>query len=136
MQSIPADLQLRHPRIGAEANNQPRSLQKLRVLLYVRGNQMRSFIHRHNILSARNISKNLAGARMVTEVVKDTINVLVHMHESSDIYNLNQCTFNYFLISAISAIFLAIWHAPAEFSDSCRNEFYNALGLLKEFSHQ
>jgi hypothetical protein len=70
----------------------------------------------------------------VTEIAKDTINVLVHLRESSKIYDSDQGTFNYFLVSAISAIFLAVCHAPAEFSHSCRQEFYSALGLLRQFS--
>lgn len=134
MQSIPQDLQLLHPRLGHAANDQPRALQRSRVLLYIRGNHMRVFVHRHNILSASNISQNLAGARLVTNIARDTITVLAHLRESSTIYDTQQSAFNYFLISAISAIFLAVCHAPAEFSHSCQNEFYCALGILKDLS--
>lgn len=49
-------------------------------------------------------------------------------------YETQQSTFNYFLICAISAIFLAVCHAPAEFSHSCRAGFYSALGILKDLS--
>lgn len=134
LKSIPPDLQLLHPRLGHEADNQSRSLQRLRVLLYIRGNQMRAFIHRHNVLSASDIAENLAGARLVTDIAKDTICVLVHLRESSTIYETQQVAFNYFLVSAISAIFLAVCHAPTEFSDTCRKEFYSALDLLKDFA--
>jgi hypothetical protein len=133
-QNIPPELQLIHPRLGSVAQNQPRRLQLLRVLLYVRANHMRIFVHRDYILSASSISQNPTGARLVIAVAKDTIHVLVHMRETSNIYETQQNAFNYFLVSAISAIFLGVCHAPAEFSQSCRSEFYSALGLLSDLS--
>jgi hypothetical protein len=134
VKNIPNDLQLIHPRLGDAARDQPRSLQHLRVLLYVRANHMRIFVHRHHILSPARISQNLASAQLVMDIAKDTIRVLVHLRETSTIYETQQTAFNYFLVSAISAIFLGVCHAPAEFSHSCRMEFYSALGLLSALS--
>ncbi|KAL2068427.1 hypothetical protein VTL71DRAFT_16525 [Oculimacula yallundae] len=133
-QSIPAQFQLLHPRLGEAASKQPRTLQLVRVLLYIRANQMRGYIHRHNVLSASNISEDLEGARRVTDIAKDTVRVLVHLRGTSTIYDTQQGVFNYFLVSALSAIFLAVCHAPAEFSHSCRNEFFSALGIVEELS--
>jgi len=136
LKSVPLDLQLVHPRQGGAADTQPRSLQILRVLLYLRANQIRILVHRHNVLSAPSIAENLDNARLVTDIAKDTIGLLVHLRESSSIYETQQSAFNYFLVSALSAIFLAVCHAPAEFSHTCRIEFHSALGLLKDFSSQ
>jgi hypothetical protein len=134
LQSLPPDLQLIHPRQGTAADTQSSSLQRLRVLLYLRANQIRILIHRHNVLSALSIAADLDSARLVTDIAKDTICVLVHLRQSSTIYEAQQNAFNYFLVSALSAIFLAVCHAPAEFSQSCRTEFQNALSPLKGFS--
>ncbi|KAG9229952.1 fungal-specific transcription factor domain-containing protein [Amylocarpus encephaloides] len=134
LQFLPSDLQLIHPRQGAVADAQSSSQQRLRVLLYLRANQIRILIHRHNVLSALNIAADLTSARLVTDIAKDTICILVHLRESSTIYETQQNAFNYFLVSALSAIFLAVCHAPAEFSHTCRAEFQNALSLLKDFS--
>lgn len=134
LKNIPKDLQLIHPRLGGAARDQPRNLQHLRVLLYIRANHMRIFVHRHHILSPARIFQNLASARLVMDIAKDTIRVLVHLRETSTIYGTQQTAFNYFLVSAISAIFLGVCHAPAEFSHSCRMEFYSALGLLSALS--
>lgn len=134
VQSLPPDLQLIHPHEGPAADNQPSSLQRLRVLLYLRANQIRILVHRHNVLSATSIAANLTSARLVTDIAKDTIHVLAHLRESSTIYETQQNAFNYFLISALAAIFLAVCHAPAEFSNPCRAEFHSALALLKGFS--
>jgi hypothetical protein len=133
-QSISLDLQLHHTKLSADSGNQSQGLHLRRVLLYVRGNHMRIFVHRQNIVSASNILRNLSGARLVVDIAKDTIAVLVHLRETSPIYDKQQTAFNYFLVSAISAIFLAVCHAPAEFSNTCRTEFYRALGLLSDLS--
>jgi hypothetical protein len=134
LKSIPKDLQLIHPRLGDVARDQPRNLQHLRVLLYIRANHLRIFVHRQHILSPARIFQNLESARLVIDIAKDTIRVLVHLRETSTIYETQQTAFNYFLVSAISAIFLGVCHAPAEFSHSCRMEFYSALGLLSALS--
>lgn len=134
LEAIPPELQLIHPRLGDVGRGQPRNLQRLRVLLYVRANHMRIFVHRHHILSPTTISQNLISARLVMDIAKDTIRVLVHLRETSTIYEMQQTAFNYFLVSAISAIFLGVCHAPVEFSHSCRIEFYSALGLLSTLS--
>jgi hypothetical protein len=134
LEAIPPELRLIHPRLGDAGRGQPRNLQRLRVLLYIRANHMRIFVHRHHILSPTSISQNLISARLVMDIAKDTIRVLVHLRETSTIYEMQQTAFNYFLVSAISAIFLGVCHAPVEFSHSCRIEFYSALGLLSTLS--
>jgi hypothetical protein len=131
---IPPSLRLLHPRLGSEAETQDRNLQQLRTLLYLRGNQMRTLLHRQYVLSFVSINNNPAAAGVVVETAKDTIQVLVHLHESSDIYMRQQATFNHYLISALSAIFLAVCHAPAMYSTRCRDTFYNAIELLRGFA--
>jgi hypothetical protein len=131
--SIPPYLKLPHPR-GPEAENQDRELQQLRTHLHLRGNQMRTLLHRHNVLSTASIQNNSSGARIVVETAKDTIQVLVHLNQSSNIYLRQQVTFNYFLISALAAILLAVCHAPGMYSSQCRESFYNAIQLVRGFS--
>lgn len=86
---------------------------------------MRTLVQRQNVLSATNIMENLPGARLVTDIAKDTINVLVDPSKTSDIYRTQQNAFNYFLVSALAANFLAVCQEPGEFTHTCRNEFYN-----------
>jgi hypothetical protein len=95
---------------------------------------MRTLLHRHHVLSATNIENNSPEAQIVVETAKDTIQVLVHLHRSSNIYLRQQVTFNYFLISALAAILLAVCHAPALYSSQCRDSFYNAIQLVRGFS--
>ncbi len=122
--------QFTHPLAASESRTQLR----LKVLLYVRANQMRILIYRPVLLSATSIMENRNYAQKAVDVAKDTIRVLTRLNETSDIYRTQQACFNYFLISALAVLFLAVSHAPAEFNRQVRDEFYMALDLIKGFS--
>ncbi|KAI9804259.1 MAG: hypothetical protein M1833_007066 [Piccolia ochrophora] len=132
--SVPASLQLFDPDTGEEAEAATRAIRRLRILLYLRLNQMRILIYRPVLHSATNIMEHRPHARTVVDVAKDTIRMLSHLHQTSDIYQAQQVCFNYFLVSALAVLFLAVSHAPAQFSGVCRDEFYLALDLVKRFS--
>lgn len=134
LNAIPSDLQLRHPRLGLAPRNQPRVLHRLRMLLYLRGNHMRTLIHRHHLLSTSSIKADMHGARLVLDIAQDTIEVLVHLNDTSDIYARQQNAFNYFLLSALAAILLAVCHAPNVFAEPCRESFLKAVQLVKSFA--
>ncbi|GJC96696.1 fungal specific transcription factor domain-containing protein [Colletotrichum higginsianum] len=134
LSSIPEDLQLRHPRLGLAPRVQPRSVHRLRTLLYLRGNHMRTLIHRHHVLSTASIKADMQAARLVTDIALDTIQVLVHLSETSDIYARQQNAFNYFLMSALAVILLAVCHAPGVFAEPCKETFLRAARLVKGFS--
>ena len=113
-----------------------RALYRLRVVLYLRANQMRILIFRPVLHSATSILSSTSSdcAQTVIDIAKDTIRVLTHVNQTSDIYRTQQMCFNYFLISALAVLFLAVSHAPAQFSESCREEFYMALNLVRGLS--
>ncbi|KAH6984023.1 hypothetical protein EDB80DRAFT_734243, partial [Ilyonectria destructans] len=114
LKSIPSHLQLRHPRLGLAPRSQPRLLFRLRALLYLRGNYARILIYRQFAL--------------------DTIQALMHLHATSDIYSRQQNPFNYFLLSAMAVIFLAVCHAPAVFAVPCRKPFLGVVELVRGLS--
>ncbi|GJC87568.1 putative transcriptional regulatory protein YJL206C [Colletotrichum liriopes] len=134
LNAIPEDLQLRHPRLGLAPRVQPRSMHRLRTLLYLRSNQMRMLIHRHHVLSTASIKADMQSAKLVTDIALDTIQVLVHLNDTSDIYARQQNAFNYFLMSALAVILLAVCHAPGVFTDPCKETFLKAVQLVKGFS--
>ncbi|KAH7000337.1 putative fungal-specific transcription factor [Ilyonectria destructans] len=134
LQSIPPDLQLRHPRLGLAPRSQPRIMHRLRALLYLRGNHTRIFIYRHHLLSAASIAANLRSAWLVVDIAQDSIQVLVHLNSTTDIYSRQQNAFNYFLLSALAIIFLAVCHAPDVFTGPCRKSFLDAVELVRGFS--
>lgn len=134
LNSIPQYLQLRHPRLGLAPRSQPRLLHRLRALLYLRGNYARIIIYRHYLMSASSVSSDPKSAWLVVEIAQDTIQVLVHLHATSDIYSRQQNAFNYFLLSALAVISLAVCHAPSSFASPCRKSFLEGVDLLRGLS--
>ncbi|KAL8908969.1 MAG: hypothetical protein Q9171_005227 [Xanthocarpia ochracea] len=113
-----------------------RAQRRLQVLLYLRANQMRILIYRPVLHSATGIMENRQQAGLVVEVAKDTVRVLSRLNQTTDIYRTQQVCFNHFLVSALAALFLAVSHAPLEFNQSVRDEFYMAIDLVNGFSAQ
>ncbi|KAK2803953.1 hypothetical protein FQN50_006757 [Emmonsiellopsis sp. PD_5] len=111
-----------------------RDIRRLRVLLYIRGNHLRILIYRPVLHSTSSILENMSYAQTVVDIAKDTIRVLTHLNQASDIYRTQQVLFNYFLVSALAVLLLAVSHAPVEFNRQVRDEFFMALDLVKLLS--
>ncbi|BCR89933.1 putative C6 transcription factor [Aspergillus chevalieri] len=116
--------------------DEPRSLRRLRSVLYLRANQLRMLIHRPVLHTAAHIRRYPAESATVVDLAKDTIRFIARLHETSDIYSRQQVTFNWFLVSALAVLFLAAAQAPGQFNRGCKEEFYMALELVKGFSTQ
>ena len=100
----------------------------------MRANYARILIYRHHLMSASSIAANLTHAWLVVDIAQDTIQVLVHLHTTTDIYSRQQTAFNYFLLSAIAVIFLAVCHAPTVFAANCRKPFHDAVDIVRGLS--
>jgi len=131
-QAVPPALQYRRTERTITPPN--RGFHRLQVALYLRLNQMRILIYRPVLYTATSIMENLDFARTVVNVAKDTIQVLTQINQETDLYRSQQMMFNYFLISALAVLFLAVAHTPAEFSADCRDEFYASLQLVRGLS--
>lgn len=133
--SIPPMLKFEHPSQPPQPGPPPsRGGYRLRVILYLRANQMRIHIYRPVLHSATSIMQNRQQAQTSVDVAKDTIRVLTHISQTSDIYHTQQALFNPFLTGALAVLFLAVAHTPAEFADNVREEFYMALELVRVLS--
>lgn len=93
-------------------------------------------IHRHHVISSASIEADIEKARLVVDIAIDSISVLVHLSETSNIYERQQSAFNYFLLSALAVIFLAVCHGSRIFAEPCRQSFLVAVELVKGFSRQ
>jgi len=69
------------------------------------------------------------------DIALDSIQVLMHLNATTDIYSLQQNAFNYFLLSSLAIIFLAVCHAPEVFAGPCRKSFVDAVELVRSLSH-
>lgn len=141
--SIPPHLQLRNPSHGNDdagslgpsmRSQHPRALQRLRALLYFRGNLTRISIYQHHLISPAAVEADPQRARVAVDLARDTVQVLVHLNATSDIYSRQQNAFNYFLASAFAVISLALCHAPNLFAAPCTQSFMDAARLVKGFS--
>jgi hypothetical protein len=56
------------------------------------------------------------------------------LNATTDIYSRQQNAFNYFLLSAVAVIALAVCHAPEIFAATCARSFLDATSLLRGFS--
>lgn len=137
--SIPKSLQLQdetnteHELAGGK-DVTSRGLLRLRSLLYLRTRQLRILLYRPILHSASRMSCNVNETDTVVDIAIDTIRHLTHLHKTSDFYQLQQVAFNWFLVSALAVLFLAVAQAPAEYSNRCRTEFYMALELVKSLA--
>ncbi|EDN05304.1 conserved hypothetical protein [Histoplasma mississippiense (nom. inval.)] len=134
LKSVPENLRFYSPGHPENGDGVDRETRRLRVLLYIRGNHMRILIYRPVLHSTSGILENMGYAQTVVDIAKDTIRVLTHLNQTSDIYRSHQMLFNYFLVSALAVLLLAVSHAPADFNRQVRDEFYMALDLVKGFS--
>ncbi|KAL6707488.1 hypothetical protein ACN47E_004058 [Coniothyrium glycines] len=132
--SIPDELQFQHPRLDLPPTDEPQQLRRLRTMLYLRGNFMRTLIFRHHVLTAENIRSSMQSAQQVVDIAKDTIKVLVHLNATSDIYIREQSIYHYYLLGALAVVLLAVCHAPNVFAETCRDPFLSAVELVKGFS--
>lgn len=111
-----------------------RAGRRLPLLLYLRRNQTRCLLYRPVLHSATSIMQHRDQAHKAVEIAKDTIRVLTHIKQTSDLYDTQQMLFNAFLQAALAALFLAVAHAPAEFADNVREEYYMGIDLVRGFS--
>lgn len=103
----------------------------LQVFLALQANQLRILVYRQNLLSYERIADNVTGASTAVETAKSTVHMLDYFSRVSSIYFQRPEPFNYFLLSALAALFLAVLHAPARFSHVCRPEFYTAVDMVR-----
>lgn len=134
VRSIPRELRFDpHWRSPAGSEQTDRAMM-LQVLLALQANQLRILVYRQNLLNSERIADDLTGASTAVETAKSTVHMLDYFSRVSDIYFQRPEPFNYFLISALAALFLAVLHAPVRFSHACRPEFFTAVDMVRRSS--
>ncbi|KAJ5286576.1 hypothetical protein N7524_001882 [Penicillium chrysogenum] len=129
--SIPRELRFDPTWRSPAGSEQTDRAMMLQVLLALQANQLRILVYRQNLLSDERIADNVTGASTAVETAKSTVHMLDYFSRVSSIYFQRPEPFNYFLLSALAALFLAVLHAPARFSHACRPEFYTAVDMVR-----
>lgn len=122
------------PQPHSQYHTQTDSMMMLQVLLALQANQLRILVYRQNLLCSESIEADVSGASTAVETAKSTVHMLDSFSRVSPLYFQRPEPFNYFLISALAALFLAVLHAPARFSQVCRPEFYTAVDMVRRSS--
>jgi hypothetical protein len=123
-----------HPTSVNMLDGHTRTENKIRLLFYFGVNQLQLFIFRQEILNSRAMNEDLPNAKLAVEAAKDSIRLLRRVIQLTDFYGPQQASFNHFLVSALAVLFLAVCHAPYQFSNACHEEFTMALELIQRFS--
>ena len=131
---VPEELKLESAGSLEVNGNESRRMQRLRVLLYLRMNQLRILIYRPVLHSSASIASEKIYAQTVVDVAKNSVRLLAKINQISDLYVTAQACFNYFLVAALAVLFLAVCHAPVDFNRQVRDEFCISLDLVSHFS--
>ncbi|ODM14752.1 hypothetical protein SI65_09746 [Aspergillus cristatus] len=135
IQSIPPELRFDPSQFQSPGSDPPPdSMVMQQVLLALQANQLRILVYRQNLLSTESIEADFSGASVAVETAKRTVHMLDCFSRVSVLYFQRPEPFNYFLLSALAALFLAVLHAPNRFSQVCRPEFYSAVDLVRRSS--
>lgn len=134
IQSIPQELRFDPSRLCNHEADHSDSMVMLQVLLALQANQLRILVYRQNLLSHDSIETDVVGASIAVETAKSTVHMLDFFSQVSELYYQRPEPFNYFLLSALAALFLAVLHAPSRFSQVCRPEFYSAVDMVRRSS--
>lgn len=131
--SIPESLKYQPSDNYPENTHLSRRQKRLRLLLYLQSNQSRIQLYRPVLYSITSILEDRGYAQTCVELAKETIRTLSLVHRTSDFYRSPQASSNYYVMGALAIIFLAVSHAPLEFGQQVREEFYMALDLVKDY---
>lgn len=118
-----------------EPSREDRGEYRVRLLLYLRANQMRIIIHRTsaNRLASNNLDPSTVN--VLAEVSHDTIRTLVRLADETDIYHAQHKTYNHFLESALSSMLLVLGSITDETNRaSCLQDAFDAVELIQRLS--
>ncbi|CAK7231494.1 hypothetical protein SCUCBS95973_007937 [Sporothrix curviconia] len=115
---------------------EPRGDYRLRLILYLRGSQMRTVIHRKSGLAASGPSSSFdqSSTNTLAAVAQDTIRVLVALARDTDIYHAQHKTFNHFLETALTSLLLSAGTAPSRPFMSYLPDIVDAMSLVQRLS--
>ena len=87
-----------------------RGTQFLRFILYLRANQFKIVILRPLLFSARTVRASIKRIQNLAHVANDSIETIMRMNATYDLYRKQQPILNVFLSSALSTLFLVYIH--------------------------
>ncbi|KAH7010211.1 fungal-specific transcription factor [Ilyonectria destructans] len=134
--NLPARLQFGGVDDKFDSTRESRGEYKLRLMLYLRANQMRTVIHRKSTVQSEPGSFDPSSINDMVEIAQDTIRILVGLARTTDIYHAQHRTFNHFLETALSSLLLIMCCSGSEQSVLCLQDVVAAMELVRQLSAQ
>lgn len=132
--NIPKRLQFLGLQDKFDASREKRGEYRLRLVLYLRCNQMRIVIHRKSAMSLASGGFDTSTTNVLAETSQDTIRVLIALARETDIYHAQQRTFNHFLETALASLLLLLCYAEAEYRVGYLPDVLAAMELVQHLS--
>ncbi|KAG5661937.1 hypothetical protein KAF25_004176 [Fusarium avenaceum] len=109
---------------------------KLRLMLYLRANQMQTIILRKAASRFGSSNIDTSNFEIMIRVARDSIQVLAGLARETDIYHAQHKTFNHFLETALSSLLLVTCYASPEQSKSCLEDVVTATQLIHRLARE
>ncbi|KAF5677480.1 fungal specific transcription factor factor [Fusarium circinatum] len=109
---------------------------KLRLMLYLRANQMRTIILRKAASRFGSHNIDTSNFQVMIQVARDSIQVLARLARETDIYHAQHKTFNHFLETALSSLLLVTCYANPDQSKSCLPDVVTATQLIHRLARE
>lgn len=132
--NIPKRLQFLGLQDKFDPTKEKRGEYRLRLVLYLRCNQMRIVIHRKSAMSSASGAFDTTTANVLAETSQDTIRILIALARETDIYHAQQRTFNHFLETALASLLLLLCYAEAEYRVGYLPDVLAAMELVQHLS--
>ncbi|KAH8884052.1 hypothetical protein GQ53DRAFT_731201 [Thozetella sp. PMI_491] len=132
--SLPEKLQFRGIKDKFVPAKERRGEYRLRLILYLRANQMRTIIHRKSAIFTDPNSFNSSSVSLLASTAQDTIRILAALARETDIYHAQHKTFNHFLETALTSLLLILPYAGPERGASCLQEAFAAMETIRNLS--
>ncbi|CZR39267.1 uncharacterized protein FPRO_05541 [Fusarium proliferatum ET1] len=129
-QNLPQRLQFRGIDDKFDMATEKRGDYKLRLILYLRANQMRTIILRKAASRFGSHNIDTSNFQVMIQVARDSIQVLARLARETDIYHAQHKTFNHFLETALSSLLLVTCYASPDQSKSCLQDVVTATQLI------
>ncbi|KAG8676424.1 hypothetical protein FPOAC1_002427 [Fusarium poae] len=133
-QNLPEKLRFQGPRDNFDPSKESRGEFRLRLLLYLRANQMRIVIHRKFATRSETDNLDPLTTRPMVEVAQSTIHVLLSVARETDIYYAQHKTFNHFLETALSSLLLVMCSPAASHHSSCLTDVFMAMDFIGQLA--
>lgn len=129
---LPTDLRLMDP-WESDSTSLGETRLMLKVLLYLRGSQLRIILRKPDLLSRERISKNKAAVEVVVDLARDMVHRICALHQTTRIYEKHRTAFDSFLVSAVAVFCLVTCYAPDAFYSRVQGDFLSALKVVRGF---